>query len=143
MGLDIRWPIGLLFSLVGALLVIYGLATSSDTEVYRRSLDINVNLRWGLVVLVFGASMLMLAWRASRPARRAAGAGEEVTRMQAPVRKSSFGKLPDGTAVDLYTLANANGLIAKVTTYGAIITELHVPDRHGQAGRHRAGLRQP
>jgi hypothetical protein len=66
MGLDIRWPIGLLFSLVGALLVIYGLATGSDTEVYRRSLDININLRWGLVVLVFGAAMLTLAWRASR-----------------------------------------------------------------------------
>ena len=66
MGLDIRWPIGLLFSLVGALLVIYGVATMSDAEVYRRSLDINVNLRWGLVVLAFGASMLALAWPASR-----------------------------------------------------------------------------
>ena len=66
MGLDIRWPIGLLFSLVGALLVIYGLATGSDTEIYRRSLDINVNLRWGLVVLAFGAAMLTMAWRASR-----------------------------------------------------------------------------
>jgi aldose 1-epimerase len=52
--------------------------------------------------------------------------------MQARVRKSSFGKLPDGTAVDLYTLANANGLIAKVATYGTIITELHVPDRRGE-----------
>jgi hypothetical protein len=38
----------------------------SDAEVYRRSLDINVNLRWGLVLLAFGASMLLLAWRASR-----------------------------------------------------------------------------
>ena len=65
MGLDIRWPIGLMFSLVGALLVIYGLATGSDTEVYRRSLDININLRWGLVVLAFGAFMLTMAWRAS------------------------------------------------------------------------------
>jgi hypothetical protein len=66
MGLDIRWPIGLMFSLVGALLVIYGVATTSDTEVYRRSLDININLRWGLVVLAFGAAMLSMAWRASR-----------------------------------------------------------------------------
>jgi protein-S-isoprenylcysteine O-methyltransferase Ste14 len=68
MGLDIRWPIGLMFSLVGALLVIYGFATVSDAEVYRRSLDINVNLRWGLVLLVFGAWMLVMAWRASRQA---------------------------------------------------------------------------
>ena len=66
MGLDIRWPIGLMFSLVGVMLVIYGFATGSDTELYRRSLGINVNLRWGLVLLVFGATMLMLAWRASK-----------------------------------------------------------------------------
>jgi hypothetical protein len=72
MGLDIRWPIGLMFSLVGALLVIYGFATGSDTEIYRRSLDININLRWGLVVLAFGAAMLAMAWRgaASLPSRR-------------------------------------------------------------------------
>jgi len=66
MGLDIRWPIGLMFSLVGALLVIYGGATVSDAEIYRRSLDININLRWGLVVLIFGVWMLWMAWRASR-----------------------------------------------------------------------------
>jgi hypothetical protein len=66
MGLDIRWPIGLMFSLVGAMLVIYGLMTGSDTELYRRSLDININLRWGLVLLVFGGAMLTLAYRASR-----------------------------------------------------------------------------
>ena len=66
MGLDIRWPIGLMFSLVGVMLVIYGFATNSDAELYRRSLDINVNLRWGLVLLAFGGSMLTLAWRASR-----------------------------------------------------------------------------
>jgi aldose 1-epimerase len=54
--------------------------------------------------------------------------------MAASVRKSSFGKLPDGTAVDLYTLENARGLVAKVTNYGGIVTELHVPDRHGKSG---------
>jgi aldose 1-epimerase len=54
--------------------------------------------------------------------------------MRPNVQSSVFGKLPDGTAVDLYTLTNANGLVAKVTTYGAIITELHVPDRQGELG---------
>ena len=54
--------------------------------------------------------------------------------MKATVQKSSFGALPDGTAVELYTLTNANGLIAKITNYGAIITELHVPDREGTLG---------
>ena len=57
-----------------------------------------------------------------------------MTPVAAQVRKSSFGKLPDGTAVDLYTLTNANGLVAKVTNYGTIITELHVPDRQGALG---------
>jgi len=57
-----------------------------------------------------------------------------VTRMQACVRKSSFGKLPNGAAVDLYTLANANGLIVKIIALGTIITELHVPDRDGKLG---------
>ncbi|SPE50109.1 conserved exported hypothetical protein [Verrucomicrobia bacterium] len=66
MGLDIRWPIGLMFSLLGAMLVIYGLATSANAELYQRSLDINVNLYWGLLLLVFGGSMLAMAWRGSR-----------------------------------------------------------------------------
>jgi aldose 1-epimerase len=47
------------------------------------------------------------------------------------VKKSSFGKLQDGTPVDLFTLDSGTGAIAKVTNYGTIITELHVPDRHG------------
>jgi aldose 1-epimerase len=54
--------------------------------------------------------------------------------MRSSVQRSAFGKLPEGTAVELYTLTNANGLIAKVTTYGAIITEVHVPDRQGESG---------
>ncbi len=66
MGLDIRWPIGLMFSLLGLILVIYGGATGSDPEVYKRSLGINVNLYWGLVLLIFGGAMLIMAWRGSR-----------------------------------------------------------------------------
>jgi aldose 1-epimerase len=54
--------------------------------------------------------------------------------MNATVKKSDFGRLPDGTAVDLYTLTNARGLLAKVASYGTIITELHVPDREGMLG---------
>ncbi len=65
MGLDIRWPIGLMFSLVGAMLVLYGLFTGSNPE-YHRSLGINVNLYWGLLVLVFGATMLFSAWRGAK-----------------------------------------------------------------------------
>ena len=40
--------------------------------------------------------------------------------------------MPDGTPVDLYTLTNSNGLVARITNYGTIITQLHVPDRSGK-----------
>jgi aldose 1-epimerase len=53
---------------------------------------------------------------------------------KAGVTRSEFGKTPEGTAVDLYTLTNANGMTAKVMTYGALLTELHVPDRAGKPG---------
>ena len=66
MGLDIRWPIGLMFSLLGAMLSIYGLVTGSNPDLYKHSLDINVNLYWGLVLLVFGGWMLLMAWRGAK-----------------------------------------------------------------------------
>lgn len=53
---------------------------------------------------------------------------------KASVTKTAFGKLPDGTAVDLYTLTNANGLKARIMTYGATLTEMHVPDKSGRLG---------
>ncbi len=68
MGLDLRWPIGLMFSLIGAMLVLYGLVTNSRAEIYARSLGLNINLVWGLVLLVFGGAMLTLAWRAGKKA---------------------------------------------------------------------------
>ena len=58
MGLDIRWPIGLMFTLLGALLSIYGL-TTANTDLYKSSLGININLVWGIVLLVFGVLMLL------------------------------------------------------------------------------------
>lgn len=54
--------------------------------------------------------------------------------MKANVEKTQFGTMPDGRPVDLYTLTNANGAVVKITNYGAIITELHVPDRGGRLG---------
>jgi hypothetical protein len=58
MGLDIRWPIGIMFSLVGLLLVAYG-AMTSGTDIYKdTSLGININLVWGVVLLIFGGLML-------------------------------------------------------------------------------------
>lgn len=51
----------------------------------------------------------------------------------AGVSKKPYGKLPDGTAVDEYTLTNANGMTMKVITLGGIVTEIHVPDRAGKS----------
>lgn len=62
MNLDLRLPIGLLFSLFGAILVVTGLVTPAET--YRQSLGINVNLNWGVVLCAFGAVMLAFALRA-------------------------------------------------------------------------------
>ena len=62
MGLDIRWPIGLMFALIGALLSGFGIVKASDSM----SLNININLVWGLVLLAFGAFMLLGAWRGSK-----------------------------------------------------------------------------
>lgn len=59
---DVRLPIGLMFSIFGAMLTVYGLA--SDEAIYGRSLGINVNLWWGLAVLAFGLGMLAFALRA-------------------------------------------------------------------------------
>ena len=56
------------------------------------------------------------------------------TTMSASIAQSTFGIMPDGTAVGLYTLTNSNGLVCKAITYGAVITELHVPDRDGKLG---------
>jgi len=52
--------------------------------------------------------------------------------MKTSVQSTPFGKMADGTAVDLFTLTNRGGLVAKVTNYGTIITEVHVPDRSGR-----------
>ena len=54
--------------------------------------------------------------------------------MAARITKSNFGKLPDGTAVEQYTLTNASGAFCKIITYGGIITELQVPDKNGKLG---------
>lgn len=59
MGLDLRLPIGLYFSILGVMLGTYGLMTGANDAMYHRSLDIRINLIWGVVLLVFGLGMLI------------------------------------------------------------------------------------
>jgi hypothetical protein len=61
MGIDLRYPVGLLFMTFGLLLVIYGLF--AGTAAYSRSLGIDVNLWWGLIMLIFGGLMFFAAYR--------------------------------------------------------------------------------
>ena len=65
MGLDIRYPIGLMFGIIGLVMVLYGLLTGAD-PMYQRSLGINVNVWWGAVLLVFGALMLYFARKTAK-----------------------------------------------------------------------------
>ncbi len=64
MGIDIRLPLGALFSLLGLTLIVYGAV--SDASRYQQSLGININLDWGMVLLIFGLLMLLLARRSAR-----------------------------------------------------------------------------
>lgn len=69
MGLDIKIPIGLMFTILGLLLAIFGLATGGNAELYERSLGVNINLWTGLVMVVLG--VFMLATSKFRPIRKA------------------------------------------------------------------------
>ncbi len=71
-GLDLRLPIGGLFVVLGIVLAGWGAATGGNAAMYAKSGGLNINLWWGLVMLVTGGLFL---WAARRDARRdAAGA---------------------------------------------------------------------
>jgi uncharacterized membrane protein HdeD (DUF308 family) len=65
MDFDLRFPIGILFTAYGVILSVFG-AISKGSEIYKKSLDDNINLQWGILLLVFGLFMLTLAVRARR-----------------------------------------------------------------------------
>ena len=58
---DIRLPIGLMFSILGILITAFGIVTISDTQMYQRSLGININIIMGIIMLIFGLGMLWFA----------------------------------------------------------------------------------
>ena len=58
MGLDIKIPIGLMFTIMGLILTILGLVTRGDTAMYEQAMGYNINLFSGLIMLVFGCFML-------------------------------------------------------------------------------------
>ncbi len=80
MRLDIRLPLGLLFLIFGLLLVVFGM--TSNKALYERSLNVNVNFWWGLVMLAFGLALFALGARNQRRLAKTAG----------PSDARSFGK---------------------------------------------------
>ena len=68
MKLDIKLPIGLIFTVLGVIFIIYGFFTASDTAFYEKALGYNVNLSTGIVMLVFGGFMLFPAWKDKKKA---------------------------------------------------------------------------
>jgi sulfite exporter TauE/SafE len=62
MGLDIRIPLGLIFLIIGAIMAAFGLFTR-HSDIYSKSMDINLNLIWGALMLVFGLTMFLAGRR--------------------------------------------------------------------------------
>ena len=60
---DIRMPIGLMFTILGLIISAYGIITVSNTEMYQKSLGININIIMGVIMLIFGLVMLYFARR--------------------------------------------------------------------------------
>jgi sulfite exporter TauE/SafE len=89
MGLDIRLPIGGLFTVLGAILAGYGLL--GNRAVYARSLGYNVNLIWGVVLLVFGLLFLYMGRKGTSSVRLAAQSpeGRAVEEMEKRTGKES------------------------------------------------------
>lgn len=65
-NLDLRYPIGALLSALGVLLAVFGAMTSGNTAMYAVSGGLNINLVWGIVLLVTGLLFLWLARKSAR-----------------------------------------------------------------------------
>jgi aldose 1-epimerase len=94
----------------------------------RRHLSPSARPRLSLACILLPLALGGGQVRAAKPR----AAKTQASRTQ-PIQKASFGQL-EGKPVDLYTLTNARGAFVKITNYGAIVTELHVPDRAGKLG---------
>jgi aldose 1-epimerase len=81
----------------------------------------------GLPLIVASGGVALAKKKAPPPAPAASSPGGTA------IEKTKWGEA-DGQEVDLYTLSNRHGLIAKITNFGAILTELDTPDRTGKSG---------
>jgi hypothetical protein len=63
MGLDIRIPLGMIFLIIGGIMSVFGLVTRGSTTLYTRSLGVNLNLTWGIIMFLFGLIMFVVGKR--------------------------------------------------------------------------------
>jgi aldose 1-epimerase len=84
----------------------------------------NVDYQW-LTLFTTGLSAVCVL-ACALPTTGSAASGE--------ISKKPFGKMPDGTPVDLYTLRNRHSVEVKISNYGGIVVSIKVPDRDGQFG---------
>jgi aldose 1-epimerase len=100
-----------------------------------------IRLRNVLTLVALGGVAVALSachCNKNNPGGHAAAAKPVQVKMS--IEKSDFGKTSDGKAADLYTLTNRNGLVAKVTNYGATLVEMRTPDRAGHMANINLGF---
>jgi aldose 1-epimerase len=85
--------------------------------------------RIGFVFSAIAVILFMLGCKEKTETAEKSTETKEQAKMS--ITKESFGKMPDGKQVDLYTLTNANGIRARISSYGAILVSLQLPDREG------------
>jgi galactose mutarotase-like enzyme len=97
--------------------------------------------KFSTVVMTIGLSIFLLITCACEGENQKAEASfstdssyqtKKQEKKQTSIVKTEFGQTENGQKVYLYTLTNTNGLVAKITNYGAILTELHLPDNNGE-----------
>jgi hypothetical protein len=100
------------------------------TFVSLRELRLAMNPRAKMNWLLLSFSLILVAANEIVPAATKESANKAGRPHAMNLEKSLFGKMPDGSTVDLYTLRNRHGTVVKIISYGAIITEIHTLDRN-------------